>query len=57
MTDNSSVRVIVVEDEPSVRNSLAGFLEDYDFNVFAAESAEQALEVMAEESFHVMPLS
>lgn len=53
MTDKSSARVIVIEDEPSVRNSLAGFLEDYDFDVFIAESAEQALEVMGEESFHV----
>ncbi len=53
MTDNSDVRVIVVEDEPSIRNSLADFLEDYDFYVFAAKSAEQALEVMTEESFHV----
>ncbi len=53
MTNNSNIRVIVVEDELSVRNSLAGFLEDYDFNVCATESAEQALKVMADESFHV----
>ena len=53
MTDNSSVRVLVVEDEPSVRSSLAGFLEDYDFDVAMAETAEEALDIMADEPCHV----
>ena len=53
MIDNSLVRVLVVEDEPSVRHSLAGFLEDYDFDVSMAETAEDALELMAEQPCHV----
>ncbi len=52
MTDNSLVRVLVVEDEPSVRHSLKGFLEDYEFVVFTAESAEGALELLAKEPCH-----
>jgi len=53
MVDNSPVRVLVVEDEPSVRHSLAGFLEDYDFDVSMAETAEKALALMAEKPCQV----
>jgi len=51
--DNLPARVLIVEDEPSVRYSLAGFLEDYNFDVLTAETAEEALELMAEEPCHV----
>jgi DNA-binding NtrC family response regulator len=44
-----SVRVLVVDDEPSVRWSLAAFLDDFDFDVRSAESAEEALTSMNEE--------
>jgi DNA-binding NtrC family response regulator len=44
-----SVRVLVVDDEPSVRWSLAAFLDDFDFEVRSAESAEEALDTMGEE--------
>ena len=53
MTNISPVRVLVVEDEPSVRHSLAGFLEDYDFDVSTSETAEKALELMTEQPCHV----
>ncbi len=53
MPDNSIIHVLIVEDEASVRHSLAGFLEDFDFNISMAESSEKALEVLAEKSFHV----
>jgi len=52
MKDNSFVRVLIVEDEPSVRYSLKGFLEDYDFDVLTAGSAEEALELLTKASFH-----
>ncbi len=48
MTERPIIRVLVVEDEPSVRNSLKGFLEDYEFDVSIAESAEEALALLAE---------
>lgn len=52
MPDNSITHILIVEDEASVRQSLAGFLEDFDFNISMAESAEDAFEILAEKSFH-----
>jgi CheY-like chemotaxis protein len=39
----SPIHVLVVDDEPSIRNSLVEFLKDCRFVVSAAESAESAL--------------
>jgi CheY-like chemotaxis protein len=44
---SSLTRVLVVDDEPSIRNSLVEFLEDCQFEVPAAVSAEGALELIA----------
>lgn len=30
------IRILLVDDEGPIRNSLAGFLEDYDFDVSTA---------------------
>jgi len=43
----STIRVLVVDDEPSIRNSLVEFLEDCQFDVLAADSAENALDLIA----------
>jgi len=43
----SLTRVLVVDDEPSIRNSLVEYLEDCQFEVSAADSAEGALELIA----------
>ncbi len=53
MSDNSIIHVLIVEDEASVRHSLAGFLEDFDFQISMAESSEEAIEMLKEKSFHV----
>lgn len=47
------MKVLVVDDEPGIRESLSDFLDDYEFDVFAAESAEQALEIVASEDLDV----
>ncbi|GAB6904970.1 Response regulator receiver domain protein (CheY-like) [Desulfosarcina cetonica] len=44
---SSEIRVLVVDDEPSIRNSLVEFLEDFEFNVSSADSAEEALDLIA----------
>lgn len=44
---SSPTRVMVVDDEPAIRNSLVEFLEDCQFDVYAAESAENALDLIA----------
>jgi len=43
----STIHVLVVDDEPSIRNSLVEFLEDCQFTVSAADSAEGALDQIA----------
>ena len=49
----SLINVLVIDDEPSVRESLSEFLEDFDFNVKSAESAEDALGLMEKSHFDV----
>lgn len=51
MLDGSSINVLIVDDEQFILDSLSGFLEDYEFNVTRAESAENALKVIQEKSF------
>lgn len=43
----SPICVLVVDDEPAIRNSLVEFLEDCQFDVYAADSAENALDLIA----------
>lgn len=42
-------RILVIDDEASIRESLCAFLEDYDYVVDSAESAEEALEMLQHE--------
>jgi DNA-binding NtrC family response regulator len=44
---SSQTRVLVVDDEPAIRNSLVEFLKDCQFDVSAADSAEGALDLIA----------
>lgn len=44
-------RILVIDDEGSIRESLRAFLEDYDFYVVATQSAEEALEILKDEPF------
>lgn len=48
--DDRRVRVLVIDDEASVRESLADFLSDFDFAVSTADSAEEAMEILAHQS-------
>lgn len=45
MIDERRMRVMIVDDEPSVNESLAGFLEDHEFEVVSAASGEEAMEL------------
>ncbi|QBG48760.1 response regulator [Verrucomicrobia bacterium S94] len=53
MSDYSSIRVLVIDDEPAICTSLTAFLEDYGFRASAAESAEEALELMENNVYDV----
>lgn len=47
------IKVLVVDDEVSVCQSLVGFLEDSNFDVNSASSGEEALELAKKECFDV----
>jgi DNA-binding NtrC family response regulator len=49
MKDRSRIRILVVDDEPSICESLVDYLEDFDFEVLAACGAHEALEILAKE--------
>lgn len=51
--DHSKIRVLVVDDETSIRTSLTAYLEDFDFDVSDASSAEEALDLMEHLQFQV----
>ena len=49
-------RILIVDDEPGIRESLAGVLEDEGFEVAAVESGEQCLEELKRRTFEVVLL-
>ena len=53
MKDFSTIRVLVIDDEPAICMSLTAFLEDYGFNASYAESAEEALTLMESNTYDV----
>lgn len=53
MSDYSSIRVLVIDDEPAICLSLSAFLEDYGFRASTAESAEEALDLMKNNAYDV----
>ena len=53
MNKKKDIRILVIDDEFSIRESLADYFEDFEFQVETAASAEEALERVSESSFHV----
>jgi CheY-like chemotaxis protein len=51
MLNDSRIRILVVDDEPSICESLQDYLEDFGFNVLTANDADKALEILARESW------
>ncbi len=50
------VRVLVVDDEPGIRQSLGGVLEDEGYDVAAVESGEACLEELARQTYELVLL-
>ena len=46
----STLKVLVLDDEESVRQSLCDYFDDYGFRVLAAKSGEAALELLNSET-------
>jgi two-component system nitrogen regulation response regulator NtrX len=51
-----STRILIVDDEPGIRESLRGVLEDEDFSCQAVESGEKCLEELARNSYDAILL-
>jgi len=51
MLEKRIIRVLVVDDEVSIRESLKGFLEDHEYDVVAAGTAEESLTYISESEF------
>jgi two-component system nitrogen regulation response regulator NtrX len=49
-------RILIIDDEASIRDSLAGVLEDEGFVAFSAASAERGIEMIEEESIDLVLL-
>lgn len=47
-------RVLIVDDEASIRESLAEFLRDFDMTVETAVNGEEALEILGQKTFEVL---
>ncbi|MCX7927146.1 MAG: response regulator [Candidatus Omnitrophica bacterium] len=48
---NEKPRILVVDDEPAIRDSLRMFLEQKDFACFTAENGEAALSLLSQDNF------
>jgi DNA-binding NtrC family response regulator len=53
MSDYSTIHVLVIDDEPAICASLSAFLEDYGFQASTAESAEEALDLMKNNTYDI----
>lgn len=49
----TDIRVLIIDDEESIRESLADYFEDFEFSVQVAETAEEALDIVANASISV----
>ncbi len=49
-------RILIVDDEPGIRQSLSGILEDEGFQVEAAENGEACLDILARSVFELVIL-
>lgn len=47
---NENKKVMIIDDEESIRLSLVSFFEDLDYEVYAAENAEEGLKIIEGEN-------
>ena len=46
MKNNNDIGILILDDEESIRDSLQGFLEDFDYNVYTADTSKKALDII-----------
>ncbi|MCP4115323.1 MAG: response regulator [Desulfobacteraceae bacterium] len=49
MDDNSRIKILTIDDEPYIRDSVKSFLEDYEFEVIEAGDGRQGLEAFQQQ--------
>ena len=54
IVDRDAKRLLIVDDEDTIRTALARFMRARGYEVDTAESAEMALELLARDKFHVV---
>ncbi|MFP3042093.1 sigma-54 dependent transcriptional regulator [Treponema primitia] len=47
-------KILIIDDEPGIRKTLASILEDEHYHVFTAEDALRGLDILAEESINLI---
>ncbi|MBU0468843.1 MAG: response regulator [Candidatus Omnitrophica bacterium] len=53
MNKDKLIRVLIIDDELSIRGSMAGYLDDCGFAVSLSESTEKALRMVSESTYDV----
>ena len=48
------LRILVIDDELSIRSSLCGYLEDFGYDVLSTDTAESGLELIRDIDFDVV---
>ena len=54
MKDNRKFRILTIDDEAYIRQSIVNYLEDFDFIVFEAENGKKGLEVFEREKLDLV---
>ncbi len=54
MPDKISVKVLIVDDDTNLRELLAEAVRDWGYDVYIAESCEDAIDLMADERFNIV---
>lgn len=54
MVDNNSHRILVIDDENSIRESLSEFFRDYNLETESVASAEEGLDILTRKHFDLV---
>ena len=51
---NSEIKILIIDEEYSIRKSLQYYLLDFEYNVEGVESGEEGLELLKEKKFDII---
>ena len=50
MSSKTTKKILIIDDEISIRESFIAYFEDHDWNVLSAASSEEALEILKDQA-------